>query len=889
MTNAVHFFLFFVFAVTPVAMAQPTAADSATVEALRRQEAMVLLRKSLSDARTAEMQGDLTTASKIYEDAYRYVQIIGVGIEQETAQTVYGLSTVRLALAKQAQQKGRFEEADLHVNRVLAVNPKNELAQRFKKENDKALKALEGRRPSKEAQAQIPEFNRQRIATGTLVQDGKLLYEMGKYEEAEAKLKDAAKQDPNNQGAFYYLTLIEEARYAQGARRREVETKNKHVEVENAWLKPLQRDALPTPNPFATTNLVHTGPGRQAIQSKLHRIVLNEVLFDALPLPQVLQFISEEAAKRDPEKEGINFMLNPNVVVGAAAAPTVDPTTGAVIPAPQPEPLDMSSVIIRIGPALKNVRLSDVLEAVTRVADKPIKYSIEEYAVVFSQRPPEAAQLETRFFRVNPNTFMEGLQGVGSFPLGSLVASSGQGGQGGGGGGGGGGQGGQGGVFDIPRVFVAGASQGGIGGGGGGGGGGIGGGQQGVGIPGVTLTNLTQNVQDMVRLFFTAAGINVLPPNMIFFNDRTGVLMVRATSQELDIVQKAIETLNVAPPQVTIEAKFVEVSQNDSKELGFDWFLGNTLMSNGRMGLQGGTAPSFTGQPTPANPGGVFPGMGGVPSQFPSPGTDQFLTGGLRSTAPAVATFTGILTDPQFRVVIRALEQRDGADLLSAPKVTTLSGRQTQIQVVDVRTIVVGNQTQTQAGGGGGLGVGGAAGAGGAAATGQLTFQTASVPFGPVLDVVPYVSADGYSIQMTIIPTITEFLGYDTETAAQFVPQIIIGVGNTPGQAITSALPLPIFRTRQLVTSCNVWDGQTVVLGGLLSEDVTKFKDKVPILGDLPFVGRLFRSESSTTRKKNLMIFVTPTIIDPSGNPVHTPDSLPYDPNTIPPQKPLVN
>jgi general secretion pathway protein D len=89
-----------------------------------------------------------------------------------------------------------------------------------------------------------------------------------------------------------------------------------------------------------------------------------------------------------------------------------------------------------------------------------------------------------------------------------------------------------------------------------------------------------------------------------------------------------------------------------------------------------------------------------------------------------------------------------------------------------------------------------------------------------------------------------------------------------------------------MVTSCNVWDGQTVVLGGLLAEDVTKVKEKVPVIGDLPLVGRLFRSESSKTRKTNLLIFVTPTIIDPAGNRVHSVDSLPYDPNSIPPQPP---
>lgn len=894
MTKAAPFLsllLFFSSACTGWMADQPSPADAATDEAVRRQAAVIMLQKTLAEARAAQDKLDLVSASKLYEEAYRLVQSVGVGVDAEAQETISGLATVRLTLARQAQQRKRFEEADLHVKRVLAVDPKNEAALRFKKENDKALEALKGRVPSREVQALVPEVQKQKVDTGTLVQDGKVLYEMGRMDDAEAKLKQAAKQDPDNIMAFYYLTLIEEARYAQGAREREISVKRKSVQVERAWLSPTQRENLPVPNPFATTNLVHTGPGRQSIQNKLHRIVLNEALFDGVPLPQVLQFLSEEAAKRDPDKEGINFLINPNVVA-AAAQTQIDPNTGQPIALPPPEPLDMNSVIVRINPPLKNVRLADVMDAVIKVANQPIRYSIEEYAVVFSQRPPDQAQLETRIFKVNPNTFQEGLEAVGAFPLGSLIQSTtgGAGGAGGGGGfGGGGGIGGQGGgVFDIPRVFVSGSSGGGgLGGGGGGfgGGGGIGGGGQGGGITGVTRTNLTQTVQDTVRAFFTAAGVNVLPPNMLFFNDRTGMLMVRATTAELDIVQKAIETLNVAPPQVTIEAKFVEVSQGDTKELGFDWYLGNFLMRNGGIGAQGGTAPSFAGQPTLANPTGIFPSP---TSPFPPTATDNLLTGGLRNlnAAPTVATFTGILTDPQFRVVIKALEQRDGADLLSAPKVTTLSGRQTQIQAVEPRAIVVGNQTQF-ANGAGAVGAAGVGTVGGGIGAGFQP-QTATVPLGPTLDVIPYVSADGYSVQMTIIPQIVEFLGYDDQTAQKFVPTVIISSGNTPSTPVTSSLPLPIFRTRGLVTSCNVWDGQTVVMGGLLSEDVTKHRDKVPVLGDLPFFGRLFRSESSKTQKRNLIIFVTPRIIDPAGNPVHTMDNLPYDPNSIPPQKPAV-
>jgi general secretion pathway protein D len=154
----------------------------------------------------------------------------------------------------------------------------------------------------------------------------------------------------------------------------------------------------------------------------------------------------------------------------------------------------------------------------------------------------------------------------------------------------------------------------------------------------------------------------------------------------------------------------------------------------------------------------------------------------------------------------------------------------------------------------------------------------AQIPFGPTLDVIPYVSADGYSVQMSIVPTLTEFLGYDTEFAQTFTTV----VGNQPVQPT----PLPSFRVRQVVTSATVWDGQTIVLGGLIAENVQKTKDKVPVLGDIPLLGRLFRSESTRSEKKNLIIFVTPTIIDPAGNRIFDRENPPYDPNTIPPQPP---
>jgi len=364
--------------------------------------------------------------------------------------------------------------------------------------------------------------------------------------------------------------------------------------------------------------------------------------------------------------------------------------------------------------------------------------------------------------------------------------------------------------------------------------------------------------------------------------------------EDLEIIEQAVELLNQAPPQLTIEAKFVELTQQDSRALGFNWYVGNTLVNNGAIGVQAGTAPSYQGPGTAANPSGIFPGPGtpsGTGTYIPGPGavassaTDNQLTSGLRNVygqssaltqIPTVATITGILTDPQFRVAIEAIQQRTGSDLLSAPKLTTVSGRQAHIAVQDLATVVTSATVSTTSSATTGL-VGGT----GVIAP-SIGYSTTAFGLGPSLDVMPTVSADGFSVQMVLLPTILEFIGYDNPGA--FVPQAEAATQLGPGTPLTAVLPLPRFRVREVVTTCNVWDGQTVVLGGLISETITKVKDQVPVLGDLPLLGRLFRSESSDSEKDNVLIFVTPTIIDPAGNRVHNDEDMPFARNSVPPQ-----
>ena len=158
---------------------------------------------------------------------------------------------------------------------------------------------------------------------------------------------------------------------------------------------------------------------------------------------------------------------------------------------------------------------------------------------------------------------------------------------------------------------------------------------------------------------------------------------------------------------------------------------------------------------------------------------------------------------------------------------------------------------------------------------------TQSVETGPILDVVPYVLADGYTINLALIPSDTEFAGYDNP----IIPNLGSGqVGNL--NVVTIPAVYPKFTVRQVVTTVNVWDNQTVVLGGLITSSMQSTKNKMPIVGDVPLLGRLFQSQSKQTTKNNLMIFVTATIVDPAGSRVHSDDELPFAQNAVPVQPP---
>jgi RNA polymerase sigma factor (sigma-70 family) len=240
------------------------------------------------------------------------------------------------------------------------------------------------------------------------------------------------------------------------------------------------------------------------------------------------------------------------------------------------------------------------------------------------------------------------------------------------------------------------------------------------------------------------------------------------------------------------------------------------------------TSGSNTNPPTPqihikarflTMPKDVFDGMGGV------------------------ASFNGILTDPNFRVVLYALQQRSDVETLAEPEATLTSGHQVQMRATQIISVITNFCLQETNG------------------SSSIVAQAGPVETGPVLDTMPRVLPDGYTIELPVIASMVEFLGYAQSTNP--TPAY-----NSAGQEIDVPTVSPQFRVQSTTNSVNLFDDQTLVFG--LKDNQVQTNAAV---------GELDGSKSNSLNRQTL-VFVTATIIDAAGNRVHEDASY----TNIPPQ-----
>lgn len=376
------------------------------------------------------------------------------------------------------------------------------------------------------------------------------------------------------------------------------------------------------------------------------------------------------------------------------------------------------------------------------------------------------------------------------------------------------------------------------------------------------------NPQEMaIKSFLIRSGVPFEPPATLSFDGTR--LIVTGSPKNLDRVKNIIRRYSDIK-QVHIEAKFIEVEQKALNELGVNWSLTPTVAGNGgvnagtnlrsinRVFAQNNTAPknlTINSQITDAA-GDTTNNLQTFPNVAPSfPGGMNL--GGIANT---YAGTVNILSRETLALTIRAIEESAGSDLMSSPSLTVLDGKTAVIKVAQLLRYpqAYGDiQSNVGQGGGGNGGVLGAAQTSVAITAGtpqDFTVQEVGV----TLEVTPTVAADD-SIALNLKPKVTEFEG--------FVEYGGTSVALTGGVTVTvpSGFFQPIFSTREVTTDVTVFDGATVVIGGLTREEVKTIDDKVPVLGSLPLIGAAFRSTGKSVAKRSLMVFVTANLVSPGG------------------------
>jgi general secretion pathway protein D len=756
-------------------------------------------------------------------------------------------------------------------------------------------------------------------------------YQSGQYDKAMKSYDRVLTLDPYNTAARRGQEKISNTKYQYGEEAYNETRARQMWKVEEAWQQPVRKYGAVGP---VADNKGRGGELRGTAQmtNRLNSIIIPHIEFRDTTIREAIDFLREQAAENDPSGRGVNIVLRlvPLGQVAPPSVPALPPPTGTGNPvaggaaqappagAPGPGVPGASSGVppasVVSGPAgaritvtLDNIPLGEALRYVANQAGLKIK--VEPYAVSVIPLAEQSNDLITKRYHVPPE-FFGGPLDVGYY-LGTSL-----------GGGGEQGAGATTGVREAPPVsenviqkeavsFQSAAGTG----------TGVGAASQANAVQGTATTR--QTLLNDRQLVGRADAITMLQSMGVQFPEVTypdghkerasasfwphsGTLIVRNTQDNMDMVDALVDQANASQPkQVDIEAKFVEVNQNNLKELGFDWLLGPFSL-NGKVFGSGGTVGNGTPLTNSAgtsnfpfndangNPIGQNPVTSGNQSgnfAISASALDALLMPGLgqvAGVAPGIFGLAGVFTNPQFQVVIRALNQKKGIDLLSAPSVTTKSGQRAIIEVIrelryprtytqpQVPSISSTNQS-------------------GAAVVPVVVTPTTPQDWetrntGVTLEVEPVVGGDATTIDLNLIPQVVEFEGFINYGS----PIFALGVNTVGGQAgisVTNSILLtpnvinqPVFSTRKVTTSVSVYDGQTVVLGGLMREDVQKTEDKVPIIGDIPLVGRAFRTNAEQHTKKNLVIFVTAKIVTPAGLPLNEEE----EEGLLPPELPEV-
>ena len=776
--------------------------------------------------------------------------------------------------AEKTAQIGLYDEAIEKCEEAIKVYPLSEPIMRKTIEEYKVMKASQEYKKETSAAELIPEALNREKRISILIRQGQTLYNTKQWNKAQEKFNQVMILDPYNITAIDYLRRIYVNEAKAGERRQGAVFIERAAEAMWELIAPIPTGSE-TSDDVVKEDIKVKEDNIGTTQKKLNDIVIDHIDFEEVSITQVVQFLKHTSKDRDPDRVGVNFVLrfnaDPTAVQPAITdgdeefgeddetyeeeytEETEDSGSGSSegdFYSYEDDPggfgnegekvMTPENTLVTL--AVDNVSLIDAIRYICKSAN--LHFRVENYAVVIAPK---------------------------TVPLDEFVRKT----------------------FPIDKEILASSILG-------------------------ALTNET------VKQYLVDRGIPFPEGSSVRYDEMSSRLTVYNTSEAIDGVEDLIDQMDVSDPQVLIQVKFVEIEMNDLQELSFDYTFSriaptwDEVTASGITRLdetpENGTLADHSfimyyqnaseeSRSTLANawvtpdsrsldtrnmssvnvaagdtyyvPGNLEVGEGyyeGILQNEAAKNYGHHITWGPNShfnrnaqtSAGIFGASTSMQNDDvfswstynadgyQFSGGIHALDNADSTEILSAPRLTTMNNQQAVIRMVtekyypddwdeaELETISTNGS--------------------------NVPVFTPSIPQfggateeGIALQVRPRVEEDNYTIFLEMTPVIQEFIGW-----TDYSYSIPLGDNN---ELYPNTLKMPIIEARYLNTNVMSYDGETVVLGGVIRDTMAMIEDQYPILGDIPLIGRFFQGKGKGMQKTNLLIFLTSRLIKPDGSP----------------------
>ena len=772
--------------------------------------------------------------------------------------------------AEKTAQIGLYDEAIEKCEEAIKVYPLSEPIMRKTIDEYTIMKSSAQYKKDTSEDELIPEAKNREKRISVLIRQGQTLYNTKQWNRAQEKFNQVIILDPYNITAIDYLRRIYIHESEVGQRRQGAVYLEREAEALWEMISPIPTGSE-TSDDVVTEDIKVKEDNIGTTQKKLNDIIIDRIDFEEVSITQVVQFLKHTSKDKDPDRVGVNFVLRFNTDETAAPAQNISEedefaeddgfedeeseeteTTDegdfysyddSIPGGPGGDEPVQTAENTTVNLVVENVSLIDAIRYICKAAN--LHFRVENYAVVIAAK---------------------------DVPLDEFVRKT----------------------FPIDKEILA------------------------SGIIGGDLTN------ESVKQYLIDRGIPFPTGASVRYDEMSSRLTVYNTTEALDRVEDLIDEMDVSDPQVLIQVKFVEIEMNDLQELSFDYTFSRIaptwdevkasgiqpLSPTGNDGVVAGESfimyyqnGSDTRNTTLANawrtesitelntqtmqsmnvsagdvyyiPDNLERGEGyyaGVLQNEAAKNYGHHITWGPNShfnrnaqTSPGIfGATTGSYNDTvfnwttynadgyQFAGGIHALDNADSTEILSAPRLTTMNNQNAVIRMVTEKyypTDWEEAELETISTNGSNVPV----------FTPSIPQFGGATEEGIALQVRPRVEEDNYTIFLEMTPVIQEFIGW-----TDYSYSIPLGENN---ELYPNTLKMPIIEARYLNTNVMSYDGETVVLGGVIRDELSMIEDQYPILGDLPLIGRFFQGKGKGAKKTNLLIFLTSRLIKPDGSP----------------------